>query len=62
MPPSPPPGITCSWTVNGIGHVDRREPSRFAVLAVAVLGVPLGLYLRRLLRPARDDAVADTAS
>jgi hypothetical protein len=52
-----PPGTTCSWNVNGIEHVDSPAPSRFAVLAVALLGLPLGLYLRRLLRPARDDAM-----
>jgi opacity protein-like surface antigen len=55
-----PPGTTCSWNVNGIEHVDSPDPSRFAVLAMALLGVPLGLYLRRVLRPAHDDAVVDT--
>jgi hypothetical protein len=47
--------------VNGIEHVDSPDSSRFAILAMALLGVPLGLYLRRLLRPARDDAMVDAA-
>lgn len=54
-----PPGTTCSWNVSDIEHVDSPDPSRFAVLAMALLGVPLGLYLRRLLRPARDEAMVD---
>ncbi len=54
-----PPGTTCSWTVNGIEHVDSPDSSRFVVLAMALLGVPLGLYLRRLIRSAHDDAVVD---
>jgi hypothetical protein len=54
-----PPGTTCTWEMNGIAHVDSPEPARFAVLAMALLGVPLGLYLRRLLRPTREDAMTD---
>jgi len=54
-----PPGTTCTWNVNGLKHVDSPDPSRFAVPAMALLGVPLGLYLRRLLRPSHDDAVVD---
>jgi hypothetical protein len=54
-----PPGTTCTWNVNGIEHVDNPDLSRFAVVAMALLGVPLGLYLRPLLRPAHDDAVVD---
>lgn len=53
-----PPGTTCTWTLGGVEHVDSPEWSRFAVLAVALGGVPLGLYLRRLLRAAHgaDDS------
>jgi hypothetical protein len=51
-----PPGTTCRWNVNGIEHVDGPDPSRFVVLAMAILGVPLGLYLRRLLHPASHNA------
>lgn len=45
-----PPGTTCTWYAKGIKHVDSPDPARFAVLAMALFGVPLGLYLRRLLR------------
>lgn len=51
-----PPGTTCRWNLNGTEHVDRPDLARLAVLAMALLGVPLGLYLRRLLRPAAQDA------
>ena len=54
-----PPGTTCTWTANGIEHVDSPDPSRFAVVAMALFGVPLGRYLSRLLRPARDEARVD---
>jgi hypothetical protein len=51
-----PPGAMCTWDAGGVQHVDSPDLSRLAVLAMALLGVPLGLYLRRLLRPASDDA------
>ena len=54
-----PPGTTCRWVVNGTEHVDNPDPSRYAVLAMALFGVPLGLYLRRLLRPTGDDTRVD---
>lgn len=56
-----PPGTTCTWEVNGYRHVDSPDPSRFAVLAMALLGAPLGLFIRRALRPSPDDAVVDAA-
>ncbi|QIK65145.1 hypothetical protein G7072_01270 [Nocardioides sp. HDW12B] len=46
-----PPGTTCTWEIEGFRHVDRPDPSRLAVLAMAVAGIPLGRHLRRLLRP-----------
>jgi hypothetical protein len=52
-----PPGTTCRWNVNGAEHIDRPDPARFVILAMALLGVPLALYLRRLLRPAAHDAM-----
>ncbi len=46
-----PPGTTCTWEVGGYRHVDRPDPSRLAVLAMGAAGIPLGRYLRRVLRP-----------
>ena len=54
-----PPGTTCTWNANGIEHVDSPDPSRLAVVAMALFGVPLGRYLRRLLRPADDETLVD---
>jgi hypothetical protein len=45
--------------VNGIEHVDSPDPSRLAVLAMALFGVPLGLYLRGLLHRSHDDAAVE---
>ncbi|GAB6983950.1 hypothetical protein [Nocardioides pyridinolyticus] len=46
-----PPGTTCSWHAADTEHVDRPDPARLAVVAMALCGVPLGRYLRRLLGP-----------
>ena len=54
-----PPGTTCTWSANGVEHVDSPDPSRFAVVAMAIFGVPIGLYLRRLVRAADDVTMAD---
>lgn len=51
-----PPGTTCTWWLDGTPHTDRPDASRLAVLAMALFGVPLGLYLRGLLRPAPQGA------
>jgi hypothetical protein len=45
-----PPGTTCTWDASGVQHVDSPDLARFAVVAMALLGVPVGLYLRRLIR------------
>lgn len=45
------PGVTCSWdNLNGAQHVDRPPMARMIIVALAVAGPMVSLYLRGLLR------------
>ncbi|MFB9313400.1 hypothetical protein [Nocardioides plantarum] len=46
-----PPGVTCTWDLaNGAQYVDRPPLLRLLVVAMAVVGPLVSLYLRRVLR------------